>query len=111
MKNWLPALLGFMLRAMLITPRVCLVVHAVSGKLALDVPARAAGAGAQRAAALDHKAGDDTVEGQAVIKALLDQLFEILTGDGGNFLIQLDVDDAAVFHSNANHNATILLLC
>ena len=87
------------------------VVDAVSGKLALDVPARAAGAGAQRAAALDHKAGDDTVEGQAVVKAFLDQLFEILTGDGGNFLVQLDVDDAAVFHSNANHNATILLLC
>ena len=105
MKNWLPALLGFMLRAMLMTPR------AVSGKLALDVPARATGAGAQRAAALDHKAGDDTVEGQAVVKAFLDQLFEILTGDGGNFLVQLDVDDAAVFHSNANHNATILLLC
>ena len=87
------------------------VVDAVGGKLALDVPAGAAGAVAQRAAALDHKAGDDTVEGQAVVKALLDQLFEILTGDGGNFLVQLDVDDAAVFHSNANHNATILLLC
>ena len=87
------------------------VVDAIGGKLALDVPAGAAGAVAQRAAALDHKAGDDTVEGQAVVKAFLDQLFEILTGDGGNFLVQLDVDDAAVFHSNANHNATILLLC
>ena len=54
---------------------------------------------------------DDTVEGQAVIEALADQLLEILTGDGGDFLIQLNVDDAAVFHSNANHNATILLLC
>ncbi len=28
----------------------------------------------------------------------------ILTGDGGSFLVQLDVDDAAVFHSNANHS-------
>ena len=55
--------------------------------------------------------GDVSVYGQAVVKALTDQLFEILTGDGGNFLVQLDVDDAAVFHSNANHNATILLLC
>ena len=87
------------------------VVHTVCSELALDVPARAAGAVAQRAAALDHKAGDDTVEGQAVIEALADQLLEILTGDGGDFLIQLNVDDAAVFHSNANHNATILLLC
>ena len=87
------------------------VVHTVCSELALDVPARAAGAVAQRAAALDHKTGDDTVEGQAVIEALADQLLEILTGDGGDFLIQLNVDDAAVFHSNANHNATILLLC
>ena len=27
MKNWLPALLGFMARAMLITPRVCFIMH------------------------------------------------------------------------------------
>ena len=87
------------------------VVDAVGGKLALDVPAGAAGAVAQRAAALDHEVGDDAVEGQAVVEALTDQLLEILTGDGGSFLVQLDVDDAAVFHSNANHNATILLLC
>ena len=44
------------------------------------------------------------MEGQAVIEALADQLLEILTGDGGDFLIQLNVDDAAVFHSNANHS-------
>ena len=36
---------------------------------------------------------------------------EILTGDRSGFFVQLDIDDAAVFHSNANHNATILLLC
>ena len=78
MKNWLAALgFGGGGRA-LPPPRGGWggVVDAVSGKLALDVPARAAGAGAQRAAALDHKAGDDTVEGQAVIKALLDQLLK-----------------------------------
>ena len=85
------------------------VVHAVGGKLTLDVPAGATGAVAQRAAALDHKAGDDAVEGQAVVEALTDQLLEILTGDGGSFLVQLDVDDAAVFHSNANHNVPMLL--
>ena len=87
------------------------IVHAVGGKLALDVPAGAAGAVAQRAAALDHEAGDHAVEGQAVVKALADQLLEILTGDRSGFFVQLDIDDAAVFHSNANHNATILLLC
>jgi len=72
------------------------VVDAVGSKLALDVPAGAADAVAQRAAALDHKAGDDAVEGQTVVEALTDQLLEILTGDGGSFLVQLDVDDAAV---------------
>ena len=56
-------------------------VHTVCSELALDVPARAAGAVAQRAAALDHKAGNHAVEGQAVVKALADQLLEILTGD------------------------------
>ena len=47
------------------------IVHAVCSKLALDVPAGAAGAVAQRAAALDHKAGDHAVEGQAVVKPSL----------------------------------------
>src|SRR5699024_1066463 len=82
------------------------VSHAVGGKLALDLPAGAAGAVAQRAAALDHEPGDDAVEGQAVVKAGLDQFFKIFAGDGGGLLIELDVDDAAVFHSDTNHNAS-----
>ena len=110
MKNWLPALLvhaaGHTNHAAGVLDGV---VDAVGSKLTLDVPARAAGTVAQRAAALDHEAGDDTVEGQAVIEALADQLLEILTGDGSGFLVQLNVDDAAVFHSNANHSCTILL--
>ena len=85
------------------------VVDAVGGKFALDAPARAAGAVPQRAAALDHETADDAVEGQAVVKALIDQLLEVLTGEGGSLLVQLDVDHAAVFHSNTNHIALILL--
>ena len=42
------------------------VLHAVEEEFALDAVAGAAHAGALGAAALDHKAGDDTVEGQAV---------------------------------------------
>src|SRR5699024_4190868 len=80
--------------------------HAVGGELALDLPAGAAGAVAQRAAALDHEPGDDPVEGQAVVKAGLDQFFKILAGDGGGLFIELDVDDAAVFHSDTNHSTS-----
>ena len=51
------------------TPRLWLqvVLHAVEEELALDAVAGAAHAGALRAAALDHEAGNDSVEDQAVI--------------------------------------------
>ena len=93
MKNWLPAELGSIARAMLITPR----------ELALDVPAGAAGAVAGRVAALDHKAGDDAVEGQAVIKALIDQFQKVFTGDRCCGSIQFNVNGFAVLHRNTNH--------
>ena len=51
-----------------------IVLEAVVGKLALDAVARAAHAVAVGAAALDHKALDDPVEDQAVIKALVHQV-------------------------------------
>ena len=50
-----------------------IVLEAVVGKLALDAVARAAHAVAVGAASLDHKALDDPVEDQAVIKALVHQ--------------------------------------
>ena len=76
MKNWLPAELGSIARAMLITPR---------------------------AAALDHKAGDDAVEGQAVIKALIDQFQKVFAGDRCCGSIQFNVNSFAVLHRNTNH--------
>ncbi len=104
MKNWLPAELGSIARAMLITPRVCLMgLFTPFAELTLDVPARAAGAGAQRAAALDHKAGDDAVEGQAVIKALIDQFQKVFAGDRCCGSIQFNVNGFAVLHRNTNH--------
>ena len=79
------------------------VLYAVGSKFALDVPARAAGTVALGTAALNHEAGDDTVERQAVIKALLHQLFEVLAGDRGNLRIQLDLDLLSVFHFDNYH--------
>ena len=90
MKNWLPAELGSIARAMLITPRVCLM-----GLFTLFV--------AGRVAALDHKAGDDAVEGQAVIKALIDQFQKVFAGDRCCGSIQFNVNSFAVLHRNTNH--------
>ena len=52
--------------------------NAVLQKLTLDVPARAAHAGALGVASLDHEAGNNAVERQAVVKTVLDQLFKVL---------------------------------
>ena len=48
--------------------------------------------------ALDHEAGDDPVEGQAVIKALSYKRDEIVHGIGGHLGIELGLYDSAVFH-------------
>ena len=77
--------------------------NAVLQELALDVPAGAAHAGALRVTALDHEAGNNAVEGQAVVKAVLDELLKVLAGDGGCAVVQLNVDGLAVLHGNANH--------
>ena len=77
--------------------------NAVLQEFALDVPAGAAHAGALRVAALNHKARDDAVEGQAVVEALLDELLKVLAGDGGCAVVQLKVDGLAVLHGDTNH--------
>ena len=56
-----------------------------------------------RVAALDHKAGDDAVEGQAVIKALIDQFQKVFAGDRCCGSIQFNVNGFAVLHRNTNH--------
>ena len=79
------------------------IFEAVAGKLALDGVARTAGADAVRVAALDHKAGDDAVEDDAVIKALLDEGDEVVDGVRRDLRIELRLDDAAVFHFDGNY--------
>ena len=73
-----------------------LVLHAVLRELALDGVLRAAGAVAQRAAALDHKAGDDAVERQSVVKTVVCQVHKVLNRDRRCIAVQLDVDRAVV---------------
>ena len=72
------------------------VLEAVSGELPLDGVAGAAHAGAVGAAALDHEAGDNPVEDQAVVVALLDQADEIVDRVGGHVGVELRLHDAAV---------------
>ena len=92
------------------------VLHAVGGELTLDAVAGAADADALGVAALDHEAGDDPVEDQAVIEALLDEADEIVHADGSQVRIQLCDDLAAVFHLDGNdrilcHVDTLLMIC
>ena len=76
------------------------VFHAVHEELALDGLFRAAGAVAQRVAALDHEAADDAVEGEAVVELLVDQVHKIFHGDGSHVRIELGHDGAVVLHVN-----------
>ena len=75
---------------------------AVAGELAPDVIAGAAHAVAVGAAALDHEAGDDPVEDQAVIKALVGQGNKVVHRIGGLLRVQLSRHNPAVFHGNGN---------
>ena len=74
------------------------VVDAVLGKLALDFCIGAAGAVAQRIAALDHEAFNDAVEGQAVVEAGFGKGDEVCNADGGGTAVQLKGDAAVVFY-------------
>ena len=77
-----------------------IVLEAVKEELALDAVAGAAHAGAVGAAALDHKAGDNAVENQAVVEIMVCQVDEIIHALGCDFGVQFALDNAAVFHSD-----------
>ena len=86
------------------------VLDAVEEELTLDAVAGATHAGALGAAALDHEAGDDTVEDQAVIVVVLSQIDEIGNALGCLVGIQLALDNTAVFHGDLKsriHNISI----
>ena len=72
------------------------ILEVIGGELTLDGVAGAAGAGALGAAALDHKAGDDAVEGQTVVVTLLNQGDKVVDGVWGDFGVQLGLDGAGL---------------
>jgi len=76
------------------------VFDAVEEELALDAVAGAAHTGAFGTAALDHEAGNDSVEDQTVIKMVIAQIDEVANALGRLVGVQLALDDAAVFHGD-----------
>ena len=74
------------------------IFEACHAKFACDMIAGAAHACPLRAATLNHKAGNHSMENFAVIKAFFHQRDEIIDCIGCNFRIQLSLDDAAVLH-------------
>ncbi len=76
------------------------VLDAVEEELTLDAVAGAAHAGALGTAALDHKAGDDPVEDQAVIVVVLAQVNEVGNTLGSLVGVQLALDDTARLHGD-----------
>ena len=73
---------------------------AVLCKFALDAVAGAAHAVTVGASALNHKASDNPVKDQSVIKTFTDQADKVVYGNRSDFGIQLCFDHAAVFHGD-----------
>ena len=86
------------------------VLHAVEEELALDAVAGAAHAGALGAAALNHEAGDDPVEDQAVIVIVVTQVDEVVNALGGLVGVQLALDNAARLHRDLKSRIHLISL-
>ena len=82
----------------------------VGGKFAVDLIARAAHAVALRAAALDHEAGDDAVENEAVIKARICQRDEVVDGVGGQLGIELAGHHRTALHLDGHNGIGHIVL-
>ena len=85
------------------TARVAQIVFkTIVRKLAADRIAGASHAGALRIAALNHKAGNDTVKNGAVVKTLFDERDKIVDRIRGNLRVQLNLDFAVVCFNGDN---------
>lgn len=69
-------------------------VLVIAGEFAVDFVARPPRAVAVGAAALDHEVGYDAVKGEAIIKALVREVDEVLDGVGSVFLEEPDLHNA-----------------
>ena len=79
------------------------IFKAIGGKFTLYAVARTADAYALGVASLDHKAGNDAVENNTVIKAFFNKGNKIVNGIGCNFGIELSFHDVARLHFNGNY--------
>ena len=84
------------------------ILHTVEEELALDAVAGTAHAGSFGAAALNHEAGDNPVENQAVVIVVIAQVDEIGNALGCFFGVQLALNHTAVFHGNLKSRVHII---
>ena len=79
-----------------------IVFKTIVRKLAADRIAGASHAGAIRIAALNHKAGNDTVKNGAVVKTLFDERDKIVDRIRGNLRVQLNLNFAVICFNGDN---------
>ncbi len=79
-------------------------------KLVLKLVSGIAGTGSLRAAGLNHEVGDDTVEGQLIVKTLVDELFKIRDGLGDLVVVQLESDISSVGLNQGNFHGGLGVL-
>ena len=79
------------------------IVVTVSAEFTVELLLGAAHTVAEGVAALDHKAGDNSVEGEAVVEAFLCERFKVCDSLGCVLGIELKLDLAAVFHFDDYH--------
>ena len=91
------------------------VFETVLRELTLDAVSRATHTGSVRASALDHKAVDDTMEDQTIIKSFFYKTDKIVYGIRCDFRIKLCFHHITIFHGNGYdrvcicHNHSLLL--
>lgn len=80
-----------------------IVGEAVFGKFSFDAIARTTRTVSVRIAALDHKAFDNAVKDQAVIKFFFDKADKVAYRVGRGFRIELGFYDITVLHGNRDN--------
>ena len=75
-----------------------IIIETVLAEFSLYAVARAAHAGTLRISALDHKAGNDSVENEPVIKVMVYKADEVVDGVRSLVRIELHLDNAVVLH-------------
>ena len=86
------------------------VVKSILAELTLNGISRASHSVSVRAAALDHKAVNDSVENQSVIKTFFYQTYKIIYCVRSNLRIELGLHDIAIFHGYCNNRIIHIII-